>query len=58
MAEKEKILKIFVPFRSVPTQRIIGNYKKNSKKIEKTKQYHYGFITSQNWLENEEKEKK
>ena len=57
-AEKEKKLKIIVPFRSVPTQRIIGNYKKNSKKIEKTKQYHYGFISSQNKLEKAEIEKK
>ena len=54
-AEKEKKLKIIVPFRSVPTQRVIGNYKKNSQKIRKTKQYHYGFISSQNRLENAEK---
>ena len=26
-------------------------FQKNSKKIQKTKQYHYGFISSQNWLE-------
>ena len=57
-AKKEKKLKIIVPFRSVPTQRVIGNYKKNSKKIRKTKQYHYGFISSQNRLEKAEKLKK
>ena len=45
-------------YRSVPTQRVIGNSKKNSKKIIKTKQYHHGFISSQNWLENAEKERK
>ena len=33
-------------------------FQKNSEKIQKTKQYHYGFISSQNWLENVEKEKK
>ena len=43
--EREKI-KIFIPFRSVSTLHVI----ENSKKIEKTKQYHYGIISSQNWL--------
>ena len=45
-----------VLFRFYPT----GNrkFQKNSKKIEKTKQSHYGFISSQNWLENAEKERK
>ena len=33
-------------------------FKKNSKKIQKTKQYHYDFISSENWLENAEKERK
>ena len=28
---------------------------KNSKKIQKIKKYHYGFISSQYWLENAEK---
>ena len=32
--------------------------RKNSNKIEKIKIYHYGFISSQNRLENAEKEKK
>ena len=54
--EREKI-KIVIPFRSVPTLRVIENSKKKQK-IQKTKQYHYGIISSQNWLENAEKEKK
>ena len=33
-------------------------FQKNSKKNRKTKQYHYGFISSQNRLEKAEKEKK
>ena len=45
-----------VLFRSYPTRN--RKFQKNNKKIEKTKQYHYGFISSQNWLENAEKEKK
>ena len=45
-----------VPFRFYPTRN--RKFQKNSKKIEKTKQYHYGFISSQNWLENAEKERK
>ena len=32
--EREK-MKIIVPFRSVPTQRVVGNYKKIAKKFEK-----------------------
>ena len=46
----------FVPFRFYPT--LNRKFQNNSKKIEKTKQYHYGFISSQNWLENAEKERK
>ena len=45
-----------VPIRSNTTRN--RKFQKNSKKIEKTKQYHYGFISSQNWLENAEKAKK
>ena len=37
-----------IKYRSVPTQRIIEYSKKIAKKIQKTKQYHYGFILSQN----------
>ena len=43
-----------VPFRFYPTRN--KKFQKNNKKIEKTKQYHYGFISSENWLENAEKE--
>ena len=45
-----------VPFRSYPTRN--RKFQKNSEKIQKTKQYHYGFVLSQNWLENAEKKKK
>ena len=38
-----------VPFRSYTTRN--RKVQKNSKKIRKTKQYHYGFISSQNRLE-------
>ena len=48
-------LKIIVPFRSNPTRN--RKFQKNSKKIQKIKKYHYGFILSQNRLENAEKER-
>ena len=38
-----------VPFRSNPTRN--RKFQKNSKKIQKIKKYHYGFISSQNRLE-------
>ena len=46
----------FVSFRSYPT----GNrkFQKNSKNIQKSQKYHYGFISSQNRLEKVEKERK
>ena len=44
----------FVPF--LPNAKL--KIPKNSNKIEKIKIYHYGFISSQNRLENAEKEKK
>ena len=48
-----------VPFRSVPTRCVIENSKKkSSKKIQKLKQYHYCHISSQNKLEEAEKERK
>ena len=47
--ERENI-KIIVPFRSNPLRN--RKLKKNSKKIQK---YHYGFISSENGLENAEK---
>ena len=45
-----------VPFRSNSTRKT--KFQKNSKKIQKIKKYHYGFISSQNWLEKAEKERK
>ena len=45
-----------VPFRSYTTRN--RKSQKNSKKIRKTKQNHYGFISSQNRWEKAEKEKK
>ena len=42
-----------VPFRSNPTRN--RNFEKNSKKIQKIKKYHYGFISVQNRLEEGEK---
>ena len=53
--EREKI-KIILPFRSY-TKRD-RKFQKNSQKVQKTKQYQYGFISSQNWLETVEKERK
>ena len=54
-AEKEKKLKLSV--RSFPTRRVIENSKKIVKKFKKQKKYHYGFISSQNRLEKNEKKK-
>ena len=45
-----------VPFRSYLTRN--WKFKNKSKKIEKIKIYHYGFIPSENRLEKAEKEKK
>ena len=44
-----------VPFRSYPTRN--RKFQKNSNKIQKIKKYHYGIISSQNRLENAEKER-
>ena len=44
-----------VPFRSYPTRN--RKFQKNSKRIQKIKKYHYGFMSSQNRLENAEKER-
>ena len=46
----------FVLFRSYPTRN--RKFQKNSKKIEKVKKYHYGFISSRNRLEMDEKQRK
>ena len=53
--EREKI-KIVVPFRSYLTRN--RKFEKNSKKTQKIKIYHYGFILSQNRLGTDEKERK
>ena len=53
--EREK-MKIIVAFRSHTTRN--RKLQKNSKKIRKTKQYHYDFISSQNRLDKAEKVKK
>ena len=49
--EREKI-KIIVPFRSYPT--LNRKFQKNNKKIKK---YHYEFISRQNRLEIDDKER-
>ena len=48
----EKI-KIIVLFRSYPTRK--NKLQKNSKKIQKIRKYHNGFISGQNRLEKAEK---
>ena len=53
--ERENI-KSIIPFRSYPTRN--GKFQKNSKKIQKFKKCHYGFISSKTKLENDEKERK
>ena len=45
-----------VPFLSNTTRN--RKYQKNSKKIQKVKKHHYGLFSSQNRLENTEKERK
>ena len=45
-----------VPFRSYPTRN--KKFQKNNKKIQKIKKYNNGFISIQNWLEKDEKERK
>ena len=44
-------------FRFVPTRCVIENSKKITKKIQKIKKYHYEFISSQNRLEKDEKDR-
>ena len=45
----------FVLFRFYPTRN--RKFQKINKKIQKIKKYHYSFISSQNRLENTEKER-
>ena len=49
-------MKSIIPFRSNPTR--TRKFQKNSKKIQKFKKSHYGFISSENRLEKDEKERK
>ena len=53
--KREKI-KIIVLFRSYPTRK--NKLQKNSKKIQKIRKYHNGFISGQNRLEKAQKERK
>ena len=49
----------FVLFLPDAKQKIPNRkFQKNNKKIRKTKKYHYGFISSENRLENDEKQGK
>ena len=54
---KKRKIKIIVSFRSNPTHNTKLK-KKIAKKIQKIKKYHYGFISSQNRLAKDEKERK
>ena len=44
-------------FRFVPARCVIENSKRITKKLKKLKNYHYEFISSQNRLENDEKDR-
>ena len=48
--------KIIVPITFNLTRN--REFKKNSKKIQKIKKYHYGFISRQNSMEKDEKKRK
>ena len=52
------IYKKKISFGSIPTRSGIGNSKKNSKKIQKTKKNHYGFFSSQNGMGQAENERR
>ena len=56
MPRKREKIKITVLFRSYTTRN--RKFQKNSKKIQKIIKYYYGFVSSQNKGENDEKEKK
>ena len=48
MGQAENERKNKISFLSVPSQSEIWNSKKNSKKIQKIKEHHYGFFSSEN----------
>ena len=54
MRKRENKIYNFVPF--LPTHN--RNFQKNSKKIQKIKKYHYGFISIQNRSEEAKKNQK
>ena len=55
---RKRKIKIIVPLHPVPIRRVTKNSQKNSKIIQKIKNYHCGFISSKNRLEKNEKERK
>ena len=57
MEEAEKERKEKLLFHFVPARCVIENSIKNSKQIQKIKKYHYEFISSQNRLQKDEKER-
>ena len=55
---RKREIKIIVPFRSYPMCNKKFQKKKIAKKFKKLKQYHYYLFSSQNGLEEAEKERK
>ena len=55
---RKREIKIIIPFRSYPMCNRKFQKKKIVKKFKKLKQYHYCLISSQNRLEQAEKERK
>ena len=53
---RKREIKNIVSFRPYPTRN--RKFQKNSKKIQKIKKYHDGFIPNKNRLENDETERK
>ena len=56
MPGRREYIKSIVLFCSYPTKN--RKFQKNNKKFRKTKKLHYGFISSENRLEKDEKERK
>ena len=55
---RKREIKIIIPFRSYPMRNRKFQKKKIPKKFKKLKQYHYCLISSQNRLEEAQKERK